>query len=99
MLNGQRSTSNLQLALSIERWTLGVKRWTFAAYVWRSQSFVRLKSTKTYLRPPPGYRFRAPWYLRPWFYVPVAAAVVIGVFLTVFVASLVADLKAQARTF
>jgi 1A family penicillin-binding protein len=78
---------------------LGVERWTFAAYVWRSQSFACLKSTSTYLRPPPGYRFRPPWYLRPWFYVPVAAIVVVGVFITVFVASLVADLKAQARTF
>jgi 1A family penicillin-binding protein len=58
-----------------------------------------VKSTATYLRPPPGYRFRSPWYLRPWFYVPVGIIAVLAVFVTVYVSSLIADLKAQARTF
>jgi 1A family penicillin-binding protein len=37
--------------------------------------------------------------LRPWFYIPVAIIAVLGVGLTVFVSSLIADLKAQAKTF
>ena len=58
-----------------------------------------MKSTTRYLRPPPGYRFRSPWYSRPWFYVPVGIIAVLAVFVTVYVSSLIADLKAQARTF
>ena len=58
-----------------------------------------MKSTTTYLRPPSGYRFRSPWYLRPWFYVPIGIIAVLAVFVTVYVSSLIADLKAQARTF
>src|SRR5436190_6182948 len=52
--------------------------------------------TTTYLRPPPGYRFRPPWYFRPWFYVPVAILGVLALFLTVFVSSILFDLKSQA---
>ncbi len=63
------------------------------------ESFACLKTTTTYLRPPPGLRFRPPWYLRPWFYVPVGIVAVLIVALAVFVSSLIADLKAQARTF
>jgi penicillin-binding protein 1A len=37
--------------------------------------------------------------LRPWFYVPVGIVALLGVGLTVFISSLVADLKSQARTF
>jgi 1A family penicillin-binding protein len=58
-----------------------------------------LRPTATYLRPPPGYRFRPPWYLRPWFYVPIAIVAVLAVGVAVFISSLVADLKAQAKTF
>ncbi len=63
------------------------------------EPFASLKTTTTYLRPPPGFRFRPPWYLRPWFYVPVGIVAVLIVALAVFVSSLIADLKAQARTF
>ncbi len=55
--------------------------------------------TTTYLRPPPGYRFRRPWYLRPWFYIPVAILAVLALFITVFVSSVLFDLQAQANTF
>jgi 1A family penicillin-binding protein len=55
--------------------------------------------TVTYLQPPPGYRFRPPWYLRPWFYLPIAAVALLGVILAVYVSSVVAELKAQAATF
>jgi 1A family penicillin-binding protein len=61
--------------------------------------FRNLRPSTTYLRPPPGYRFRPPWYSRPWFYVPVGTIVVLAIIVTVYVSSLVADLKAQARTF
>jgi penicillin-binding protein 1A len=37
--------------------------------------------------------------LRPWFYLPVAAVAVLSVFLTVFIFSLTAELRAEARTF
>jgi penicillin-binding protein 1A len=37
--------------------------------------------------------------LRPWFYVPVGIIALLVVGITVYVSSLVADLKAQARTF
>ncbi|PYJ23614.1 MAG: hypothetical protein DME99_02335, partial [Verrucomicrobia bacterium] len=58
-----------------------------------------MKTTTTYLGPSPAFRFRPPWYLRPWFYVPVGIVAVLIVALAVFVSSLIADLKAQARTF
>jgi len=62
-------------------------------------SFRNLRPSSTYLRPPPGYRFRPPWYLRPWFYVPIGIIAVLGVVVAVYVSSLVTDLKAQAKAF
>ena len=64
-----------------------------------TESFACLRPTSTYLRPPPGYRFRRPWYFRPWFYIPVAILAVVALFVTVFFSSVVFDLKAQANTF
>jgi penicillin-binding protein 1A len=58
-----------------------------------------LRASTTYLRPPPGYRFHPPWYSRPWFYVSLGIIAVLAVIVTLYVSSLVADLKAQARTF
>jgi penicillin-binding protein 1A len=58
-----------------------------------------LRPSTPYLRPPPGYRFRPPWYSRPWFYVPIGIIAVLAVIVTLYVSSLVTDLKAQARTF
>ncbi|MBX6326157.1 MAG: transglycosylase domain-containing protein, partial [Chthoniobacterales bacterium] len=55
--------------------------------------------TATYLRPPPGYRFRPPWYLRPWFYVPIVIAALLVLAAAVYISSLLADLNAQARAF
>ena len=37
--------------------------------------------------------------MRPWFYIPVAILVVVGLFVTVFGSSVVFDLQAQAKTF
>ena len=64
-----------------------------------TESFACLKPTKTYLKPPPGYRFRRPWYFRPWFYIPVAILAVMALFMTVFFSSVVVDLQAQANSF
>src|SRR5438874_11358321 len=58
-----------------------------------------LRPNATYLRPPPGYRFRPPWYLRPWFYLPVAIVAVLVVVVIVYISSLAADLKTQAKAF
>src|ERR1041385_6041985 len=58
-----------------------------------------MRPNTTYLRPPPGYRFRRPWYLKPWFYIPVAILAVVALFLTVFFSSVVFDLEAQANSF
>src|SRR5438034_5455719 len=56
-------------------------------------------SGNTYLIPPPGYRFRPPWYTRPEFYVPImVVAFVIGG-LAILISMNLADLKDQAATF
>src|SRR5437899_3511779 len=53
----------------------------------------------THLIPPPGYRFRPPLYSRPWFYISTGVLAVFAGGLAAYIFSLVADLKAQARTF
>jgi membrane carboxypeptidase/penicillin-binding protein len=55
--------------------------------------------TSNYLIPPPGYRFRPPWYKRPEFYVPVTVAAFILGGLAIYVSVNVADLRNQAATF
>src|SRR6476661_9972645 len=96
--NAQRSTSNLQYSTCAPAWKLNVERWRLAP-TFVSESFACLKPTKTYLKPPPGYRFRRPWYLRPWFYIPVAILAVMALFITVFFSSVVVDLQAQSNSF
>ena len=49
--------------------------------------------------PPPGYRFRPPWYTRPAFYVPIAIIGVIAAVLTVYLSIASSDLKNQASAF
>jgi 1A family penicillin-binding protein len=53
----------------------------------------------TYLKPPPGYRFRPPWYSRPQFYIPVGIVVVLAAVVAVYIAILASDLNSQAATF
>jgi 1A family penicillin-binding protein len=56
-------------------------------------------SSNSYLSPPPGYRFRPPWYTRPEFYVPITVlAFILGGF-AIYVSMNVADLKSQAAMF
>ena len=73
---------------------MGVERWTFRSYILQL-----LRPSTTYLRPPPGYRFRPPWYSRPWFYVPGGIIAVLAVVVTVYVSRLVTELKAEAKAF
>jgi 1A family penicillin-binding protein len=51
------------------------------------------------LIPPPGYRFRRPWHLRPGFYVPIGIIAALAIGFAVYASILVTDLDAQARTF
>jgi 1A family penicillin-binding protein len=60
---------------------------------------VRTSSSSSYLSPPPGYRFRPPWYTRPEFYVPITVLAFILGGLAIYVAMNVADLKSQAALF
>ena len=60
---------------------------------------MRKPSTSSYLTPPPGYRFRPPWYTRPEFYVPITVAAFILGGLSIFVSMNIADLKNQAAVF
>ena len=60
---------------------------------------MRPSSTNQYLIPPPGYRFRPPWYTRPEFYVPIAITAFIVGGIAILVSMNLADLKNQAATF
>jgi len=53
----------------------------------------------SYLTPPPGYRFRPPWYTRPEFYVPIIVTAFIAGGLAILISMNLADLKNQAATF
>jgi len=53
----------------------------------------------THLKPPPGYRFRPPWYFRPQFYIPLGIVAVVVVLLAVYISILASDLNSQAATF
>src|ERR1700730_8599604 len=60
---------------------------------------VRASRDSHYLVPPPGYRFRPPWYKRPEFYAPITvAAFILGGF-AIYVSMNVADVKNQANAF
>ena len=58
-----------------------------------------MRTSTTYLKPPPGYRFRPPWYSRPLFYIPVAIFAALAIAFAAFTSILLAGLKAQAQTF
>jgi len=49
--------------------------------------------------PPPGYRFRSPWYGRPQFYGPAAIAALLISGFAIYLSILAAHLKSQAATF
>jgi 1A family penicillin-binding protein len=60
---------------------------------------LRTPVTNTHLIPPPGYRFRPPWYTRPEFYVPVATVAVLLGAITIYVSIAASDLRNRAATF
>jgi penicillin-binding protein 1A len=58
-----------------------------------------LRTPTTYLAPPPGFRFRPPWYRRPQFYLPIAAGALLFGTLAVYMSILAAGLNREASTF
>ena len=58
-----------------------------------------MKDSSTHLQPPPGYRFRPAWYTRPWFYLPLAAVLVLILIGTVFFFMQSSELRDEAATF
>src|ERR1043165_3673748 len=49
--------------------------------------------------PPPGYRFRRPWYKRPAFYLPVGTVAIFLLGAGIYLSMLAADLKGRAAQF
>ena len=49
--------------------------------------------------PPPGYRFRPPWYARPAFYVPAGVLAVLLAGIALYLATVASDLKRRAAEF
>jgi len=49
--------------------------------------------------PPPGYRFRRPWYTRPQLYIPMGLVAVVAVVFAAYISILASDLNRQAATF
>src|SRR5438270_1090262 len=60
---------------------------------------LRRPTTNHYLRPPPGYRFRPPWYTRPEFYVPATVMAFLVGGLAIYISMALADLRNQAAVF
>src|SRR3984893_14886382 len=58
-----------------------------------------LRTPATHLMPPPGYRFRSPWYGRPQFYGPAAIAALLISGFAIYLSILASHLKSQAATF
>jgi penicillin-binding protein 1A len=58
-----------------------------------------VKTSDTHLLPPPGYRFRGPWYGRPYFYIPAAIAAVLLTAIVIYLSILGSGLKAEAAVF
>ena len=56
-------------------------------------------SNTSYLAPPPGYRFREPWYRRPGFYIPAAIVAILFAAFAVYFSILASGLKQEAATF
>ena len=52
-----------------------------------------------YLAPPPGYRFRGPWYTRPRFYIPLAFVAVVFTAAAIYISLLASELRQRAATF
>jgi len=55
--------------------------------------------THTHLVPPPGYRFRPPWYARPVVYVPAGILAVLLGGVAIYLLVLASDLRNRAATF
>ena len=58
-----------------------------------------MRTPTPYLRQPPGYRLRDPWYSKPVFYVPIGILAAFIVVFLICISILVADLEGQASSF
>jgi 1A family penicillin-binding protein len=63
-----------------------------------SHTILRDRSS-SYLAPPPGYRFRRPWYAEPRVYIPVAIVAVFCITVGIYFVVLASGLKKEAATF
>ncbi len=58
-----------------------------------------MRTPATYLPPPSHFDFERPWYKKPIFYIPAAAVLAVSAIVAVYLAIVMADLKAQAAKF
>ncbi|HWX16012.1 MAG TPA: PBP1A family penicillin-binding protein [Chthoniobacterales bacterium] len=58
-----------------------------------------MRTPITHLMPPPGYRFRRPWYARPQFCVPAAIVALLISGFAIYLSILASHLKSEAATF
>ena len=58
-----------------------------------------LRTPTKYLAPPPGYRFRPPWYADPRVYVPVAVVALFVGAMVIYFSIVAASLRREAATF
>ena len=58
----------------------------------------QFRTSSDYLMPPPGYRFRPPWYSQPYFYIPIGLAVLVLGGLLIYISMLASDLTKAAMT-
>src|SRR4029077_435566 len=107
--NVQRPTSNERKCSGLNS-TLDVERLLSSSSTWiliglapkfrdRFLSSHRLRTPATHLMPPPGYRFRRPWYARPQFCVPAAIVAVLISGFAIYLSILASHLKSQAARF
>lgn len=58
-----------------------------------------MRTPTTYLAPPPGYRFRPPWYSEPRVYVPIALLALCAAAIIIYLSIVASGLKREAATF
>ena len=58
-----------------------------------------MRTHNTYLAPPPGYRFRRPWYAEPRVYIPAAVAGLLFIAIAIYFSVATSSLKREAATY
>src|SRR6266481_3407271 len=100
-MNGK--CSGLNSTLDVERLLSSSSTWILIGLAPKLRdrflSSHRLRTPITHLMPPPGYRFRRPWYARPQFCVPAAIVALLISGFAIYLSILASHLKSQAATF